>query len=48
MHTHIIINHDVGLYLTVQSSELDIPVVDIIDEIILERLTNAKAGIQET
>ena len=48
MHTHIILNHDVGLYLLVSSDEPEISAGEIIDEVILQQLTNAKAGIQET
>ena len=47
MHTHIIINHDVGLVLVVKA-EKDIEATDILEELIVNELSNATAGIQET
>lgn len=47
MHTHIIINHDVGLHLVIVSTEDDIPASSIIDEMIVTQLKNAATGIQE-
>lgn len=48
MHTHIIINHDVGLVLVVESTEQEIETSDIIDQLIVNELSNATAGIQKT
>lgn len=47
MHTHIIVNHDVGLILVVEAEE-DIEATDILEELIVNELSNATAGIQET
>lgn len=47
-HTHIIINHDVGLHLVIFSNaeELDLPA--ILDRMIVDQLAYATTGIQET
>jgi hypothetical protein len=48
MHTHVIINHDVGLVLVVKTEQEEVDTSDIIDQLIVEELSNATAGIQET
>lgn len=48
MHTHVIINHDVGLVLVVETEQEEVDTNDIIDQLIVEELSNAAAGIQKT
>ena len=38
MHRHIIINHDIGLYLEVLSVDVDIDLEQVIDELIIEEI----------
>jgi hypothetical protein len=47
-HTHIIINHDVGLHLVFFSNAEDLDLPAILDRLIVNQLTHATAGIQET
>lgn len=48
MHTHILINKELGINLTIFSTEEEIDLVAVLDEIITERLCHATEGIQET
>lgn len=48
MHTHVIINHDVGLVLVVETEQEEVDANDIIDQLIVEELSNATTGIQKT
>ena len=45
MHTHLIINHDVGISLVVRSEEEEVNLVDIVDQLIIKELCHAEAGI---
>lgn len=45
MHTHVIINHDVGISLVVRSEDEDVDLVQIIDQLIIKELCHAEAGI---
>lgn len=47
MHTHIIINHDVGLHLVIVAEEEDIEICEVLDDMIVTHIKNATAGIQE-
>jgi len=47
MHTHIIINHDIGLVLKINSECADLDLVCALDEAIVQQLCNATTGIQE-
>lgn len=48
MHQHIIINEDIGLHLVIFSEEETIDLVDVIDQMITEKLCDATEGIQKT
>ena len=45
MHTHIIVNHDVGLGLVVRCEEEDVDLVEIVDQLIINEICHAEAGI---
>jgi len=45
MHTHILINKELGINLTIYSMEAEIDLVAVLDEIITERLCHASEGI---
>jgi len=45
MHTHIILNHDVGLHLVINSEEENIDLSEVIDQLIIKQLCHAEAGI---
>lgn len=45
MHTHIIINHDVGINIVIKSESEDVDAVEIIDQLIIKELCHAEAGI---
>ena len=47
MHTHIVINMDVGLYFVVKTKESDPDLSEVISELILREICHAKEGIQE-
>ena len=47
MHTHIIINHDVGLHLVIVAEEEDMEICEVLDDMIVTHIKNATAGIQE-
>jgi hypothetical protein len=38
MHKHIIVNHDIGLYLVICTESQDVDLVKILDDIILQQL----------
>lgn len=47
MHQHIIINHDVGLYLVIVSGEESIDLKQAINELIIGELNHAE-GAEKT
>tara|TARA_B100001093_G_scaffold512096_1_gene581320 strand:+ start:112 stop:255 length:144 start_codon:yes stop_codon:yes gene_type:complete len=44
MHQHVIINHDVGLFVVVISEEEEIDLTQAIDEIILKEIKHAEGS----
>lgn len=45
MHTHIIINKDLGLHLVIHSDSAEIDLVDVLDEMILKQFCHATEGV---
>lgn len=45
MHTHILINEDIGLHIVIFSEDEDLDLVEALDALITERICHATEGV---